>query len=186
MTKVLALNDKGEMTYCSSPIDRRGEGRCNHIAHQKENESVEEFTKRMSDRMGSRGGGTIKKINSNSLYKLREIEDELDREWVMECYNSLFNYTKHVSMMSYKIKVASANKRNTGVQEFQRIVMSLDRKRKNLHNISIGSLRSLNEMCEKYDFDAIYPGNPVEDDRSDVANSIFDFFKDRGIVSNFG
>ncbi|NLZ80352.1 MAG: hypothetical protein GX913_00885, partial [Clostridiales bacterium] len=41
--KVLALTEDGRMTYCTAPEDQRGKGRCNHIMHQKEGQSVVEF-----------------------------------------------------------------------------------------------------------------------------------------------
>jgi len=41
--KVLALTEDGRMTYCVSPEDQRGKGRCNHVAHQKEGQSVADF-----------------------------------------------------------------------------------------------------------------------------------------------
>lgn len=41
----LAMNEKGELTYCSAPIDKIGQGRCNHIAHHEEGQSIEEFVK---------------------------------------------------------------------------------------------------------------------------------------------
>lgn len=41
--KVLALNTKGELTYCTAPEDKRGQGRCNHVAHQEEGQSQIEF-----------------------------------------------------------------------------------------------------------------------------------------------
>lgn len=47
--KVLAVNNKGDITYCTCPPELRGTGRCNHIAHQliEEGETPEEFVKRM-------------------------------------------------------------------------------------------------------------------------------------------
>ena len=43
MTKVLALNTNGELTYCTAPEEMRGRGRCNHVAHQEEGQSPIEF-----------------------------------------------------------------------------------------------------------------------------------------------
>lgn len=45
--KVLALNDRGELTYCSVPPEMRGRGRCNHIDHQRPGESTNEFIERI-------------------------------------------------------------------------------------------------------------------------------------------
>ena len=47
--KVLAINVNGDMTYCSCPPEERGKGRCNHIDHQRENESVDAFVKRINE-----------------------------------------------------------------------------------------------------------------------------------------
>lgn len=44
--KKLALNTKGDLTYCTSNDENIGKGRCNHILHQNNNESVEEFMER--------------------------------------------------------------------------------------------------------------------------------------------
>lgn len=46
--RVLALNTEGKLTYCTCAPDQRGKGRCNHVAHQMENESPEEFCERVS------------------------------------------------------------------------------------------------------------------------------------------
>lgn len=43
MAKVLALTVDGELTYCSAPPERRGKGRCKHVAHACENESLDDF-----------------------------------------------------------------------------------------------------------------------------------------------
>lgn len=46
MAKVLAVTEDGDITYCSAPEELRGKGRCNHIAHQKPNESINDFLAR--------------------------------------------------------------------------------------------------------------------------------------------
>lgn len=53
--KIMALNDKGELTYCSAPPELRGMGRCNHIDHQNAGESVPDFVERVSIIMASGG-----------------------------------------------------------------------------------------------------------------------------------
>ena len=47
--KVLAITRDGRMTYCICDPELRGVGRCNHIAHQKENETEEKFTERVNN-----------------------------------------------------------------------------------------------------------------------------------------
>lgn len=43
MPKRLAINTKGQLTYCSAPEHRIGVGRCNHVDHQKAEETSQEF-----------------------------------------------------------------------------------------------------------------------------------------------
>ena len=47
--RVLALTEDGRLTYCVSPEDQRGKGRCNHVAHQKEGQSVADFIGEIKD-----------------------------------------------------------------------------------------------------------------------------------------
>ncbi len=47
--KRLALTKDGRMTYCTCNMDERGKGRCNHIAHQKDEESIDDFINRVND-----------------------------------------------------------------------------------------------------------------------------------------
>lgn len=51
MKRVLALTREGQMTYCSAPEDKRGIGRCNHVEHQRSDESVEDFICRVSSKV---------------------------------------------------------------------------------------------------------------------------------------
>lgn len=44
--RVLGMTVNGDMTFCVCPPDKRGVGRCNHIAHQMDGETPEEFVKR--------------------------------------------------------------------------------------------------------------------------------------------
>ncbi len=50
MNKRLALTKEGKLTYCTASEENIGKGRCNHIAHQKNNETAEEFTKRINQK----------------------------------------------------------------------------------------------------------------------------------------
>ena len=49
MAKVFALTEDGRLTYCTAPEDQRGKGRCNHVAHQKEGQSVADFIEEIKD-----------------------------------------------------------------------------------------------------------------------------------------
>lgn len=49
--RVLAVNNKGQLTYCSVPEDKRGTGRCNHLDHIRLGESEEDFIKRVEENL---------------------------------------------------------------------------------------------------------------------------------------
>ena len=51
--KVLAVRADGSMSYCVAPPDMRGRGRCPHIDHQREGESVSEFINRVNSDMNN-------------------------------------------------------------------------------------------------------------------------------------
>ena len=51
MRRVLALNVNGQLTYCTVPPEKRGVGRCNHVEHQEEGESVQDFVERVSGKV---------------------------------------------------------------------------------------------------------------------------------------
>lgn len=46
--KRLAMNENGELTYCTAPADKIGQGRCNHVDHQGPEESTTEFIERVN------------------------------------------------------------------------------------------------------------------------------------------
>ena len=66
MTRVLAVNTDGNITYCTCPPELRGTGRCNHIAHQNNGETPEKFIKR------------IENISVEKQEENKEKEDEKD------------------------------------------------------------------------------------------------------------
>lgn len=47
--KVLAVNVNGDITYCTVAPEMRGKGRCNHIAHQNDGESTQDFIQRINN-----------------------------------------------------------------------------------------------------------------------------------------
>lgn len=53
---ILALTKDGKLTYCTALAELRGQGRCNHVDHIRDGETVEEFNKRIE-------------INRNKLVK---------------------------------------------------------------------------------------------------------------------
>lgn len=46
--KVLAMTTDGKLTYCIASPENRGKGRCNHVAHQNNGETNEDFVKRIT------------------------------------------------------------------------------------------------------------------------------------------
>lgn len=46
MSRRLAMNSEGQMTYCTASEENIGKGRCNHIVHQNPEESPEDFCER--------------------------------------------------------------------------------------------------------------------------------------------
>lgn len=65
MPKVLALNDKGELTYCTCPPGRRGVGRCNHVEHQLDGETAIQFLVRVSSHKFAPEADNINPAKSN-------------------------------------------------------------------------------------------------------------------------
>lgn len=57
--RVLALNDRGELTYCTCPPELRGKGRCNHIAHQEEGQSTSDFIKTIEQKIKVEDGEMV-------------------------------------------------------------------------------------------------------------------------------
>jgi hypothetical protein len=48
LEKRLALTVDGHLTYCTASEERIGKGRCNHVTHQRDNESQQQFVERIS------------------------------------------------------------------------------------------------------------------------------------------
>lgn len=55
--RVLALTEDGRITYCSAPEDKRGMGRCNHIAHQSPGQSTADFIASIENKILVEDGG---------------------------------------------------------------------------------------------------------------------------------
>lgn len=45
--KILAVNINGDVTYCTASPEMRGMGRCNHIEHQADGETTQDFILRI-------------------------------------------------------------------------------------------------------------------------------------------
>lgn len=73
MKKVLALNEDGVLSICTVSPERRGFGRCNHVAHQKENQSVEDFINSVNDLI--KNDGEIEEEEYKEISQ-KEIDDK--------------------------------------------------------------------------------------------------------------
>lgn len=71
---VLALTDDGRLTYCTCPPEKRGQGRCNHVAHQEKGQSVADFIASVDKRITIEGDKN-ENDNSDDTIKEYHIED---------------------------------------------------------------------------------------------------------------
>ena len=87
MTKLLVLTKDNKITYCNANGENIGKGRCNHIAHQNKDESIEDFFNIIEDIKISKVSNNsqnnngidierIKNLNENDKIKLIEFENE--------------------------------------------------------------------------------------------------------------
>lgn len=75
MQKVLALGKDGKLSYCSSPPEQRGKGRCPHIAHQEAGETNEHFLERIQDIQSKIQDGQEYEIDEAHEITQEEIDD---------------------------------------------------------------------------------------------------------------
>lgn len=72
--KVLAITKEGKLTYCTADPDKRGIGRCNHVAHKEEDEEVSDFIEKHS----KKGKIIPYKMSILEQSKLMEIRNRTD------------------------------------------------------------------------------------------------------------
>ena len=68
--RVLALNRDGEITECRAK--EMGNGRCNHLLHQKENQSTRDFIKEANKEIGDCAKTVRKPFNKNMTLEEKE------------------------------------------------------------------------------------------------------------------
>ena len=81
--KRLALTTDGRMTWCSAPKGTEGKGRCNHLDHKEDDESIEDFMNRTSNNQSTNifDGFTLEKklkMFSDLNKSLKEENLEMD------------------------------------------------------------------------------------------------------------
>ena len=113
MERCLALTKECKMTYCTASEENIGKGRCNHIARQKNNESVEDFCKRVENRKENDRVSEIKNLATDDKIELIESEDVNDKNHSVRAY-----VTKHGRDKDLDILVNDQNQyvRNTAIK----------------------------------------------------------------------
>lgn len=103
--KRLALNKDNKLTYCVAPDDKIGKGKCNHIDHQKDGESNEEFIKRINDKFDVNSKNYI--VNKNDLDNyIKEHENDEDFDEKIKLYRILMDYDlKYCLKGGFDIKI---------------------------------------------------------------------------------
>lgn len=96
MAKVLALTKDGMLTYCIASEENRGKGRCNHVAHQEKNESVDQFILRIQEQNELKVEGYDDEIvdlsdKCKELIKNHSVSFNKDPNW-SEIIKSMPNY----------------------------------------------------------------------------------------------
>ncbi len=79
----------------------------------------------------------------------------------------------HNKSQILKMNIVDAEDR----KNYQNDVMEMDQTRRKLHNEAMSSLQKLNDICKQKDYDLIYPSVISHEERSVVANAIFNFLK---------
>lgn len=81
----MALTKEGTLTWCVAPPEKIGQGRCNHVAHINDGETVKEFIERCGhpqDTVGiAKTNPAIEKEHNQQAY--REAKEVLEREGVV-------------------------------------------------------------------------------------------------------
>lgn len=104
MSKMLALNNEGNLTFCTVSVENRGKGRCNHVEHQNFNESIEKFVERISikqkELFEKNSSDYIeqdnhKEISQKEINVLADAIDEIAGEKI-----TIDNYKEKISVLS--------------------------------------------------------------------------------------
>lgn len=83
MPRQLALNDKGELTWCNSDEEHQGTGSCKHIFHKKDDQSIDEFYEECNKILekqptnSAQGNPAILKVYNQDAYHdaMRDLDD---------------------------------------------------------------------------------------------------------------
>lgn len=87
MQKRLAVTEDGQLSFCTSSEENVGKGRCNHVDHQKDGESNEEFSERVEAVLiNNHNKEMSEKFGPNALFVEEfnvSIGSLTDRDWAV-------------------------------------------------------------------------------------------------------
>ena len=79
MPKRLAMTKDGVLTYCSASDENIGKGRCNHVSHQKNGQSIEDYIKSVQKDIESNSFKKLSLKEVKSMYENGQNIDELKK-----------------------------------------------------------------------------------------------------------
>lgn len=172
-----AVNESGQLTWCTAPVDKIGMGRCNHIDHQKPGESTTEFINRINIKNNPVEEKRINKNHANyETYDYLEINYPYQTR---EAFGNFNKYYSHVKWMEWKItlmiKIDLPNLDNETRGEYFEKIHNMEVERVKLHDIVLSSVKALNDLSSKLEIEPFIKGNCDTENRDDVAKAIFDF-----------
>lgn len=115
-------------------------------------------------------------MSKDSLSALKQTEDQ---DLVKEAENEIVEYAKYVLTYSQELEYKKGEIPNHGTSWYREEMMRMDRTRRNMHNVAIGSINIINKLCKIHSVPEFYPGDVTKDDRRDVGESILEYCKDR-------
>lgn len=174
-----ALNNEGVITWCSANEENLGKGRCNHLEHQKINETVTDFINRINIQSKPELENRI--MNSHANF---ESYEDLVLNYPTQCKSASIrfnNYYNHVKNMEWKISYMTTFElkyldKDTRGEYFNKI-HNLEVKRVQLHDYCLKEVEVLNELTKKLKIKPFIKGNCTSANRDHVAEALFDFCK---------
>lgn len=107
--RVLAVDKRGNLSYCYAKPENRGHGNCPHIAHARDGETNENFLKRMSRQEALAS-------NKNFKYCMQLYEKEMNKKYTLKFSESSLGddvedsiYDKIVTSFGEEYKVRKSN-----------------------------------------------------------------------------
>jgi hypothetical protein len=182
-----AITKNGEITWCSSLPENFGKGRCDHIDHQKQDETVTDFINRVNIKKHPESKERI--INSHANY---ESFDWLDMCYHEQCEKAMDNfrtYYDHVKNMEWQISYMTTFELptldNESRKDYFNKIYNLEVERVKKHDRCLESVAILNNLCTKLEIPPFISGNCTSGNRDNVAQALFDFCKVKQVEIKF-